>query len=187
MICSNDRAVSVDDLMALGQRRGWPGTELSFWIGIQSADCAKYEQDSRSHTGALVNHDVALVVRWLDRFPDAAMPQVPLPPRDLLVRLRKHLPGKRLRASWFATALGRHPSIGSRWYTNNPIPHPTVRRAIGLINHPDPRVLCANWNTWCEHAVLEAELRGTPDLRSSMQWIADRYPESESISASKPN
>jgi hypothetical protein len=181
MICSIDRPVTVAVLMELGQQRGWPNNDLSYWIGRRPKDCANYVQDDRTHPGALVDHDVALVVRWLDRFPSTMMPQTAVTPRDLLVRLRRHLPGKKISGDWFATALGRHPSIGSRWCRTNALPHPTVRRAIALIDDPDPEVLCANWNTWCEHAVLEAELRGTPDLRASLQWNACRFPGAEQV------
>ena len=176
MICSHERPVTVSDLMKLGQSRDWPLCELAYWIGLRPKDCTSYEEEHRLNPGMLVHHDVALVVRWLDRYPSAAMPQSVPMPGVFLKRLRQVLEGERLNGIWFATALGRHHSIGSRWWRGKATAHPTVRRAIALIDDPDPETLRVNWRRWCTLARMEARLRGTPDLMASHQWQTDRLP-----------
>lgn len=179
-----DRPVTGDDIIALRDRLGISVSDMTWLLGISAATWGEITRERKDDEGNLkpsavvADPTVALLARWLDAHVDDAARLIPnWPSPSELFRLLESLPAtpamgpidrKRLGLS-----LGRDATTGSRWLRPTRTDSGTPANVDRLVYFLHTALGARGAEAWIEYrrlALLEANLRGEPNLDTAQGW-----------------
>lgn len=161
--------VTGNDLLSLREKLGLTAMEFQFVLGISGFAFAKLvKEDQRSKP--LYDPSIALMARWLDKYPEDA--EVPIAPsfNEFFDTLNKMIGGS-LTLKEVAIAFGKQPSAGHRWSVSHGAAIGTLNRILTIlfpkIRRMGPDVYTKDWHELVE---IEAQARGIKHIWRHGIW-----------------
>ena len=138
-----------------------------YLLGIPQGRWNVISRDARTERRAhhaISRPTLAVLARWLNDHP-RNQPDMyrEIDTLEAYRTLRSATPFK-LTKKAFGLLLGLHASAGHRWITQTRPPFPSVMRALEFVLSGTEKQISENWQKWIDYAILEARLRGCPDL-----------------------